>query len=610
MKKIYASMLAFGVVFGAGAQVAQQQVQQIKVQANDNTVALEQPIVTHSVAATGDTINGLYYDFSSASNWVFGNVGSATGSWVIGTTVPAGDFPIDGILSTTAANGFALYDSDLICGSADNAFVQLANSVSLVGQSSVAVRFQEFYRKFNDQTFVEVSIDGTNWTSYEVNGSMAVNATTINPIEVQVNISATAANQPQVWVRFRFMGACDYSWMIDDVAFVEAASSDLELTDVWHGDIVGAFEYQQIPLAQAQEVVIGATCTNMGGIPQTLASYTYDISEGSSSVASGTFPANNLAIAPSGADTTWYATGFTPSATGTYTVTISVSATQTDEVPANNSGESIFMMTDNIYAHDDEDNIEFQINGGDATGTTTANEYKAAMYYEVFADAMLTAVQVAFGANTTTSSCIIEVFDADNDQTLSNPIATEVYDLVAGDVPTGANTNLVNILVNDGDGVQLDAGGTYLISIGNTGEGEDLWILASDGDADRGQLRYGPFGAGGSIDWYTGYTTSPMIRANFDPTVGIEENEDVTSVSIYPNPTSDNVNINFVSKEDQDVTINVISVDGKLVFAKQLNTKVGQVSRTTIDVANLSSGIYMVQLMGAKSSLTQRIVVQ
>ncbi|MBP9151298.1 MAG: T9SS type A sorting domain-containing protein [Flavobacteriales bacterium] len=610
MKKIYASMLAFGVVFGASAQVALQQVQQIKMQANHNTVALGQPTATPSVAATGDTINGLYYDFSDASEWTFGNVGTATGSWVIGTTVPAGDFPLDGILSTTASNGFALYDSDLFCSASDNAFVQLANPVDLSGQGSVAIQFQQFYRTFYDQTFVEVSTDGTNWTSYEVNGSLAVNATTANPVEVQVNISGSAANQSQVWVRFRFMGACDYSWMIDDVAFVEGATNDINLTDVWHGDILGAFEYQQIPLAQAQEVVIGAACTNTGGDAQTNAVYTYDISDGSTSVASGTFAAINTTLASAASDTTWYSTGFTPSATGTYTVTVSVAGDVMDEVPGNDSGESIFKITNNIYAHDDEDNIEFQINGGDATGTTTANEYKAALYYEVVADATLTAVQVAFGANTTTASCIIEVFDADNDQTFSNPIATEVYDLVAGDVSSGSGINLVNILIDGGDGVLLEAGGTYLISIGNTGSDEDLWILASDGDDDRGQIRYGPFGQGGAIDWYTGYTNSPVIRANFDPSVGIQENEDVASLSIYPNPTSDNVNINFVSKEDQDVTINVISIDGSLVFAKKLNTKVGQASRTSVDVSNLSSGIYVVQLMGANSSLTQRIVVQ
>jgi len=44
MKKIYASMLAFGVVFGASAQVAMQSAQQVKTKANVNTIALEQPV--------------------------------------------------------------------------------------------------------------------------------------------------------------------------------------------------------------------------------------------------------------------------------------------------------------------------------------------------------------------------------------------------------------------------------------------------------------------------------------------------------------------------------------------------------------------------------------
>ena len=603
-------MLAFGVVFGANAQVALQHAQPYKTKANDNTVALEQPVVTPSVAATGDTINNLYFDFSDPTNWTLGNVGGTSGSWVIGTDIPSGDFPIDGILSTTASNGFALYDSDLICGSSDNAYVQLANPVDLTGFGSVAVQFQQFYRNFQGQTFLEVSVDGTNWTSYEVNGSLAVNAATSNPNNAQVNISAVAANEAQVWIRFRYMGACDYAWMVDDVAFVEGAESDLVMQKVWHGDIINAFEYKQIPLAQVQEVVIGATCLNQGGAEQTGVEYTYTITADGASVASGNFSASNAAVASAASDTTWYSTGFTPSATGDYVVTVSVAGDLADEVPGNNEASSSFKVSENIYAHDDEDNIEFQIYGGVVTGTTTPNEYKAAMYYETVAAANLTAVQVAFGGNTTTQSCIVEVYDAVNDQSLSNPIVTEVYDLVAGDVPTGGEVILVNILINDGDGVQLDAGGLYLVSIGNTGEGEQLWILASDGDDDRARLGYGPFGQGGAIAWYTGYTTSPVIRANFDPSVGIVENEDVASVSIYPNPSSDNVNINFVSKEDQDLTINIIAIDGSLVFAKNLSAKVGQSTRTSVDVSNLSAGMYMVQLMGAKSSLTQRIVVQ
>ncbi|MFT6027365.1 MAG: hypothetical protein ACI8P5_001627 [Bacteroidia bacterium] len=608
MKKIYVSMLAFGVAFGATAQVAQQSVQQFKRIANSGTVALEQPVSTPSVAATGDTISGYYYDFSVPANWIFGNEGGATDSWVIGTTVPAGDFPIDGIESTTAANGFALYDSDLICGVNDNAYVQLANSVDLTGFASVNVVFQQHYRKYQDQTFVEVSTDGgSTWTSFEVNGSIAGNDGTDNPAFEQVNISgAIAANPSTVWIRFRFQGACDYSWMVDDVAFAEGASDDLKLTDSWHGDILLDWEYQQIPLEQVQEVVLGAATTNAGGAAQTNAIYTWDISDGSASVASGTFPAANASIDPTVSDTTWYATGFTPDALGTYTVSISVAGDQTDAVPADNEAMSMFMVTESIFAHDDEDNIEFQINGGDDENDEP-NEYKAGMYYTILNDATITSVQVAFGGNTTTSSCIVEVFESGD---LETALTTSVYDFEPGDIVAGGAVNLVNILIEDGDGILLTAETTYLIAIGNGTAGEDLWVLASDGDADGGQLRYGPFGAGGAIDWYTGYTTSPVIRANFDATVGVEENNDVSGVYIFPNPATDLINVGFVSKENQNVTANIISSNGSLIQSESIIGKAGQSSSVRFNTTNLSAGIYMVQLVGANSTLTQTVVVQ
>lgn len=606
MKKVYASVVALGVAFSSFAQVTPATLQKTRTVEN-HTVALEQPTVVHSAAATGDTINGLYYDFSTAANWSFGNEGGATDSWVIGTTVPAGDFPIAGIESTTAANGFALYDSDLYCSTGDNAYVQLVNSVDLTGFASVDLKFQQQYRKFQDQTFVEVSTDGTTWTSFEVNASIAVNDGTDNPDFAQVNISgAVAANPATVWIRFRFEGACDYAWMVDDVAFVEGAANDLKLTDVWHGDIINDWEYQQIPLAQVQEVVLGATCTNAGGAAQTNAIYTYDISDGSGSVDSGTFPAANASIAPTVSDTTWFATGFTPSAMETYTVSISVAGDQTDEIPGDNAGGSMFMITENIFAHDDVDNIEFQISGGD-NANGDPNEFKVGMYYTMIAEATITAVQIAFGGNTTTSSCIVEIFDAAD---LGTALATTVYDFQPGDIPTGGDINLVNILIDEADGIVLDAGTTYLLAVGNGTEGEDLWVLASDGDADFGQLRYGPFGVGMAVNWYTGYTTSPMIRGNFDATVGIEENQDVAGVSIYPNPASDVLNVGFVSKENQDITVNVISANGAMVHTQATTSKAGVSNTITLDTKALSSGIYMVQLVGANSTLTQRVVVQ
>jgi hypothetical protein len=398
MKKIYTSLVALAIAAGASAQNAP--VPSAKHRANDNGVALEEPTTTPSVAATGDTINGLYYDFSNAANWTFGNDGNPSADWEITTAGPTGDFsesygPLE---STTAANGWAMFDSDAVGNgsSVQNAWIQLANSVDLTGFNSVAVVWQQFYTRFNDNVYLEVSIDGgTSWTTYEVNGDIAGNSSSDNPDSRSVNISGVAGGQATVWIRFRFEGSWYYFWQVYDFAFVEGATNDIQLSKTYHGDIINAWEYQQIPLVQVQEVVLGAISYNGGGDTQTNVTYTYDISNGSGSVDSGTFPATNASLASTGTDTTWYATGFTPSAVDDYTVTISVTSDETDEVPGNNEIVSMFMVTESVYAHDDEDNIEFQFTGTDANGDVAG--FKAGMYYDVFVDGTIYAVQVAFG---------------------------------------------------------------------------------------------------------------------------------------------------------------------------------------------------------------------
>jgi len=601
MKKLYFSMAAMGVALGVSGQGAA--LLTVKNQLPTPIVTLEQPVVTPSVAGGAAIWSD---DFSVPGNWVIANGTGNNNNWVIGNAVPAGDFPIPAIMSTTASNGYALYDSDLYCGT-DNAWVRTANPIDLSGYNAVVVTFQQYYRNYQGSSFVEVSTDGTNWTSYEVNGALAVNASTTNPNTAQVNISGAAGGQAQVWVRFRYVGGCDYAWMVDDVAIIPGADNDMELLDVWHGDIIGALEYEQIPLAQAHEVTIGAASVNQGGAAQTAVSYAYTITRSGTTVASGSFNAGNATIASAGSDTTFYATGYTPDAVGTYVVTVTVSSAEGDDNATNNVGTSSFKISPFIYAHDDEDNIVFQIYGG-LDANNQPNEYKRAQYFEIFADATLYGVQVAFGANTTTDACFIEVFDAVADQSLTNPLITEVYDIQPGDVPTGGAINFVNIPLDGGAGIQLSAGGVYLISIGNTGPGEALWLLASDGDEDRAAIQYGPFGAGGAINWYTGYTTSAVLRGNFNPAVGISENEDLTGIQMFPNPANDVLTVKFNSNEANDIRISVVSMDGKLVHTQNAKAFSGQfTSRISLD--GLTTGLYSVQVMSNNATYTEKIVV-
>jgi hypothetical protein len=202
----------------------------------------------------------------------------------------------------------------------------------------------------------------------------------------------------------------------------------------------------------------------------------------------------------------------------------------------------------------------------------------------------------------------VEVYDVLADQTLANPLITEVYDIQPADVPTGGAIIPVNIPLDGGAGIQLTAGGVYLISIGNTGPGEALYILASDGDDDRGGIRYGPFGAGGAINWYTGYTTSPWIRGMFDEVVSISENEDLTGIQMFPNPANDVLTVKFNSNEANDIRISIVSMDGKLVYTQNAKSFSGQfASRISLD--GLTTGLYAVQVMSNNATYSEKIAV-
>ena len=101
-------------------------------------------------------------DFSVPADWTIANeIGSGSGAddnWVIGTNGPAGAFAIDDILSTSAANGFALFDSDLLCSTNGQiANLTTTNMIDCSAYSELVVEFEQQYRRFYDSTLVFVS---------------------------------------------------------------------------------------------------------------------------------------------------------------------------------------------------------------------------------------------------------------------------------------------------------------------------------------------------------------------------------------------------------------------------------------------------------------------
>jgi len=85
-------------------------------------------------------------------------------------------------------------------------------------------------------------------------------------------------------------------------------------------------------------------------------------------------------------------------------------------------------------------------------------------------------------------------------------------------------------------------------------------------------------------------------------TLSVEKADELTGLSLYPNPASDIVNI-IVPNEIQDISIEVFDNAGKQI-AMELSVD------NTIDVSNLASGIYLVNIISNDNKTTKKLIVK
>ncbi len=627
MRKTYIFLLTIVAAFSAKAQVTPINHSTDLFLPGSNVADVVPEITPSSAAAAGDTI--WYDDFSDFSNWITGveSLSTVDSLWQHTTTGPAGNLTsgLGDIQSATVANGWAIFDAELngsltatggaAPGVTFDSYLQLANPIDLSSYPSVAVTFTEYYYELNSSAFLEVSTDGTSWTTIELHTGLSGNEQTAKNAINYKNISSIAGGESAVWIRLRYSGGGVF-WQVDDFMLVEGSTYDLNMLDVFAGDFISSFEYTQIPLAQVTEMSIGAATENAGAAAMPNPIYSYEISNSSGIVADSSFAADTNLLASGVIDTTFFNTGYTPDEVGVYTIAVSVDGDSTDATPSNNGGARDLLVTEFIYAHDDDQNLNLLLDGG--TGDNPSPECKFGLLYEIHADAMLYSIQTVFysqtGLETTSETCTYDVYEllpGDNTPISQlTPIVTGLYDFnLPGDVSTGSSVNIVDILVDEGNGVQLTAGNAYLVAIGNPNEGKNIVLIASGGDRDRAGLRYGPYGQGGAVNWYTGWTTTPLIRLNFDQSVSVQENEDVSDLSLYPNPTHGDLRIVYTSKEDQEMTFNIFDINGSLMLSQQSISSIGQRNTVEFDVSGLASGMYLVQIQGSNSTLTRRFVV-
>lgn len=153
-------------------------------------------------------------------------------------------------------------------------------------------------------------------------------------------------------------------------------------------------------------------------------------------------------------------------------------------------------------------------------------------------------------------------------------------------------------------GVTINAPTTYSSYIWKT----DFQLFSNDTISDSPSLFVDGeiYGLGDHVFWIivtgaSGCSASDTINVIFIPANRIEENDINNSISIYPNPADNYINI--ISKCDDIQRIIIFSIEGKELMSKRINGKT-----ETIDLNNLTIGTYFIKIQTDKNIYVKKFI--
>jgi serine protease AprX len=109
-------------------------------------------------------------------------------------------------------------------------------------------------------------------------------------------------------------------------------------------------------------------------------------------------------------------------------------------------------------------------------------------------------------------------------------------------------------------------------------------------------------GPNNSIGWGI-----PNMCTTYYTTIGIKENDTKGNWSVYPNPFSGDLHLEF-KDEAENVTIGLSDVIGRVIIQKQMSVKANNV--TLNELSELKPGIYFITVNSAGQTVTKKIVKQ
>ncbi len=556
-------------------------------------------------------------------------------------------------MSSTAGNGFVLADSDAAGALPTNhQSILTSAAIDCSAQTEVWVKFESMLGVYDNPTlgnvFLQVSTDSSTWTSYDLFDIAPGNQGnepgsirwTLNPQVSVVDISAQAAGQATVYLRWFWEGNYEYYWLLDDLALYPEdpttlffPANDLRVNSNFFAIAPNAIW----PLSQAETFGFLADVENVGLVDQTNVNLNItvtDLADNSTvyteDMGYGTIPADSLVenmLFPNA--------GFLPTDMTAYEGVYTITADSMDQNPDNNTQTFQFLMNDTLFAKEAGANRPIYPAAGGWDSPTDPRSWAYGNVYYVVDGTDLYARTVSFALlgedpinNTSVAGETVQVRlykweDSDGDGDIQSSERT-ILGVVAYTIQgTETQDDVITMPITSltGDPIALESNTQYLVIIEyETTTQTAIWFGASD-DFDYGAMNYrseqlgapryaGALGIAASLTDETystlgfGFDFVPVVRLSVGDALTVGTNDllsENNKLTVFPNPVSDKVNLSMdLSRAFDRITLSLMDANGKILEVRNLQNV--QQAVETFDVSTLPAGSYILQLNSTEGS--------
>jgi hypothetical protein len=569
--------------------------------------------------------------------WQWTHDGRANDGLVNGQVVNALFWGTRGpIQSPSVSNGCAMYNSDIYDGGGTgvgqgmfpgtHSGTLVSPSIDCTDYPFVSLKMNQYARANANQisTIFEVSNDGgMTWTPFVINEAVVGNGSTTADNVLLVDISEVAGNQPDVKLRFTWSGRY-YFWLIDDVQLIETPRNNLSLGDFFYAPA----SYAQ-PASQIITDTMGfsADVSNIGREAQTNVVLKATIRNAQSdilyqdSVVIEELPAFYV-------DSTLQIENlFVPdmlSAGQTYTLSYEVySLDDLDDFnPLDNSDSEPFIVTENLFAKEDGLGIggirpggggDYQLGNLYQMSPLSGNNFIATNV--TFTGAKNAADGPMDGEQVTVllykvKDNVLPDFSNFNDASVGQDDDLDLVGFQGYTFPDGftnyteVGAELLN--VDAEPGVPLVPGGRYFLVISYEGTAGNIFAGVDD-DINYFQISTIVY----TSNWFLGGfgpEEAALVRMEIELSTSTDEQPLPDNVlSVYPNPTPDQLNVGLDFANPSDAMVIIADINGRVLMVREYYGV--QKENLNYDVSRYAPGTYLIRVSTAEGTKTKKFVV-